>query len=210
MRHLALPFAFAVVAACGGSTAPISGDAGADATTDGGPSPDLLACTAPGECDIRPQSCCGSCGAPTSADMIGINWQKGSAYQTSVCANTGCPACAMEPDPNLAPVCRAKACKAVDVRVDDALSRCTVDQDCRLRYPGCCECGGVPAPTPDRLIALSNSGATEYVANQCKPNASGCAKCAVMYPVGYEAICNPATLHCEVSKVTGLDGGGGG
>jgi hypothetical protein len=206
MRHVAVPFAFALVLGCGGSTAPDSGDGGTDATTDGSVSPDLFACGGAGECDIRPQSCCGSCGSPTTTDMIAVNWQKGSAYGASVCGtNGGCPPCFNEPDPNLAPVCRSKTCKAVDVRVDDALSRCKVDQDCRLRFPGCCEsCGGT---APERLIALSNGGATEYVANQCKPDAGGCPKCAVFYPPGYAAICNPTTLHCEVGKVVILDSG---
>jgi len=210
MRPFALSFfAFAVFVACGGSTAPVSGDAGTDATTDGSPSPDLFACGAAGECDIRAQSCCGSCGSPTPADMIAVNWQKGSAYGASVCPpNSGCPACFNEPDPNLAPVCRSKACKAVDVRVDEALSACKVDQDCRIRFPGCCE--GCTGTAPEKLIALSTTGFAEYVANQCHPGASGCPKCAIQYPAGYEARCNPTTLHCEVGKLTGLDGGGGG
>ena len=211
MRHSF--FAFVAVAvglgvACGGGTVAITNDGGSsDAAKDGVAPPDTFACNAPGECDIRPKSCCGTCGAPTTDDMIGVNWQKGGQYTSTVCAGAGCPACFKEPDPNLAPVCRAKACNAVDVRVD-TMSACTTNQDCALRYSGCCE--ACAANDPSKLIALSSSGRQEYVANQCHPDAGGCPKCAVIYPPGYEAVCNTQTGHCEVGKLLGADAGGGG
>ena len=104
-------------------------------------------------------------------------------------------------------MCRAKACNAVDVRVD-AMSACKTSQDCGLRYMGCCE--ACAANDPSKLIALSTTGRQEYAANQCHPDAGGCPKCAVIYPVGYEATCNTQTGHCEVGKVFGTDAGGGG
>lgn len=188
-------FAFAVAVACGGATSSLDGgpDSGAG---EGSVPADTFTCNAPGECDIRPVSCCGQCGAPTPADMIGVNWQRGSAYTNTFCSGVGCPACFKEPDPNLAPVCRASSCKAIDVRVDDALSKCNTDPDCRLRFAGCCEFCNMGNAM--QLIALSTSGAQEYGANQCHPDQGGCPKCAVMYPPGYAARCNPTTRHCEV------------
>jgi hypothetical protein len=206
-----IPLVVLVGVACGGATA--DGDAGApdasrtDASVGDGATPDLFSCNAPGECDVRPKSCCGVCGAPTLKDMIGVNWQKGSAYAANVCGpSANCPECAQLADPNLAPVCRAKQCLAVDVRVDSALSACKQDVDCSLRYAGCCEPCGVQGP--EALIALSSAGRGEYVANQCHPDAGGCPKCAVQYPPTFAARCNPSTLHCEVIPVA-VDAGGG-
>jgi hypothetical protein len=207
MRYVTtFTLAFAVAVACGGTTA--TGDGGADASGDAAPL-DLTSCSVPGECDIRPKSCCGMCGAPTPSDMISINWQKGSLYSSAACpGGAACPACFSEPDPNLAPVCRSKACKAVDVRADDALSACKTDTDCRLRFSGCCEfCSSGSAM---KLIALSTAGAAEYGANQCHPDATGCPKCAVIYPPDRAARCNPTTLHCEVITINPVDAGGGG
>ncbi len=214
MRLLA-PLLVAALVACGGATAPSGGspDATTDVTTtdgsstiDGGVPSDTFACGGAGECDIRPKSCCGACGSPTPSDMIAVNWQKLSVYDAKVCGNTACPDCASKPEPNLAPVCRAKSCVAVDVRTDVALSGCKTDQDCGLRSAGCCEpCGSVD---PSELIAVSSTGRGEYVANQCHPDAGGCPKCAVQYPAGYAARCNPTTLHCEVVMPLADAGGG--
>lgn len=186
--------------ACGGSTSTTDGGSG----NDGSIPPDFTSCNAPGECDIRPKSCCGSCGSPTPSDMLAVNWQKGGAYQSAMCAMTACPACAMEPNPNLAPFCRSKSCNAVDVRTD-SVSACAIDTDCRLRFAGCCEY--CTDPSASKLIAIATSGNAEYTANQCHPDQGGCPKCAVMYPPGYAARCNPMSKHCEVVMVNISDAG---
>lgn len=212
MRHAF--FAFVVMGGCGGATVAVTDDGGveaaADVRTDGPWSIDgrWILCDKPGECDIRPKSCCGTCGAPTPDDMIGVNWQKGDAYTQRVCGGTACAECFKEPDPNLAPVCRLMmvkvTCSAVDVR-SDPMSECKTSQDCVLRYAGCCE--PCAANDPSKLLALSVKGRAEYAANQCHPDAGACPKCAVVYPPGYEAVCNKMR-HCEVAQVIADAGAG--
>lgn len=177
-------------------------DATTDATTDA-PSTDAPpsettdaggfgACTGPGQCTVVPQSCCGSCGAATSTDMIGVATDRASAYRSFVCEGAGCPTCYREQDPFLQAFCKAGACTAVDLH-ESPLTDCTADSDCRLRYAPCCEpCGAPTSP----LIALPVSQLSAYRALVCAPD-TACPKCATSYPPSAKAVCNKG--HCDVS-----------
>jgi hypothetical protein len=110
-------------------------------------------------------------------------------------------------DPNLLGVCRATKCSAIDLRAD-VMSACQADSDCVLRMgTGCCEsCSGAD---PSTIVAVSQSGYAELKSNACRPDDGPCSKCAVQYPPGYEAKCDPSTKHCRVA--TGIfDAGTGG
>lgn len=188
--------AIAIAVACGGTT--VGGDGGAN---DGGPSPDVTACKAAGECVIVPHSCCGQCGAATKSDMEAINATKLSAYRQS-CAGTPCPACFMQQDPNLQAVCVAGACKPLVVNAD-AMSACTTSADCQLRFAECCECGATGG-----LIALAKGKLAAYHDAICAPDAT-CGKCLPLYPADAVAVCNTSTGHCEVGKALADAGAGG-
>lgn len=159
---------------------------------------DWAACTAVGQCELAAKGCCGTCGTPTVNDVNGVNRTQGQAYQDDNCPGPipPCPACASQNNPNLAAFCVQDACTAIDVR-GDAVSACTTDADCRLRYSDCCEsCGQA---SPDMVIALSQSGASVYRSQVCAPD-QACDKCLATYPDTVKAIC-AATGHCAVVPV---------
>ena len=192
--------------ACGGKTDTTpAGDSGlVDASSDGKPggdtAPDFGKCTGPGACELVSRSCCGTCGAPTLADVIAIDRSEDSAYRSSICGPdpVGCPACAGRPNPNLQATCESGNCAVLDVRAD-AISACASDDDCQLRYADCCEACGAPA---FGLIALRKDRAADYRAKVCAADVA-CPKCAVSYPASARAQCD-ATKHCVVTGVPGL------
>jgi hypothetical protein len=155
---------------------------------------DFTRCSGPGTCVAVPRTCCGSCGAATPDDVIGVDTTRSSAYRTAVCGpGTGCPACFRPVDPFLQAFCRAGHCEAVDLH-KDAMTACTTDDDCQLRYEDCCESCGAPM---EGLIALRRDAVSTYRAEVCAPDAA-CPKCAVSYPAGARALCDGVTKHCAV------------
>jgi hypothetical protein len=155
---------------------------------------DYTLCTGPGTCVAVPRTCCGSCGVATPADVIGVADTSSSAYRTAACGpGSGCPACFRPEDPFLQAFCRANHCVAVNLRTDP-MTACATDDDCQLRYEGCCEKCGAPV---EGLFALRKDAVTSYRAEVCAPDI-GCPKCAVGYPAGARAVCD-ATKHCAVT-----------
>jgi hypothetical protein len=195
----------ALVAACGGSTAQDlgSGDGGAprdgsagDASADAPSLDDLEKCEAAGTCILGEAGCCGvGCGTPTLASFTPIHWDAQPTLRARTCsAPQPCPNCATQLEPNFEAFCRSSKCTAIDVRTD-AISACTADMDCALRYSTCCE----PCGAPDfGLLAMRADALSEYRSQVCLPNAGGCPKCAVTYPPGAHAVCDGATNHCAV------------
>jgi hypothetical protein len=153
-------------------------------------------CDGPGQCVALVPGCCGGCGAPTLAEVTGVNSDKQDAFRAATCGDPHpvCPACPTAPEPNLVAYCANGSCQAHDVRVDD-VSACTKDDDCMLRAASCCEpCG----PSSFELIALAKTHASDYRAKVCRPDAA-CSKCLPVYPAGLTASC-ASDGHCRVTE----------
>ena len=178
--------------ACGSRTLEeIPGDAQVD-TQPEADATDFASCDGPGACLLVPKSCCGTCGAATPTDMIGVASSQAGAYRAFVCEGSACPACAMQQDAFLQSFCQDGACAAIDLHTDP-MTACTADTDCTLRYASCCEpCGG---PTSG-LLALRTDRIADYLAQICAPDTM-CPLCAVIYPPDHHAACD-ATGHCNV------------
>jgi hypothetical protein len=177
--------AAALLAACGDDD---PGDA-----VDGG-EPDFSSCERSSECIVVPESCCGTCGAPVRGDAIAINADAASEYAGRACEDdVGCPACApLFIDPTLIATCRAGRCELVDLQ-RHAASACTREDDCKVRTPDCCECGG--DTDPGRLIGIATSAEGEYADLVCDPERA-CPECGAIYPTEVTVECG-AGGHCE-------------
>lgn len=102
-------------------------------------------CAGPSECQLLPESCCGTCGAPTPGDMIAVHRARVAENRASACADpVACPECFMPTDPYLVATCRAGECEAVDLH-QDALTTCSADAECTLAAATCCACGELGA-----------------------------------------------------------------
>jgi hypothetical protein len=145
------------------------------------------ACGAPGECIVRPESCCGQCGAATRGDAIGVNAAQQAAYVAIACAGgTGCPECYTPQDPTLLATCAGGACAVADL-LELPLTECTADADCRIRTRDCCECGG--NTSLEALIAIRADGEAAFTALACDPG-QGCDDCLPSYPPPAQAECH--------------------
>lgn len=191
-----------LLVACGGKTA---GDVPSDASTSDtaatadAPRPDtaidFASCSQPGTCALATNGCCGTCGTPKLADFTPINTARAAEFRAFTCTDPTppCPGCATMEDPNLQAFCRGGRCTGVDIRTD-ALSMCTTDDDCALRYEACCECG---ASGDHTIIAIRRDKLGAYSTERCPPM-TGCPECAPTYPAEMRAACDPATKHCYV------------
>lgn len=217
MRHLGsiLALSLATLApACGTAVTPAN-DAtaldGGTGTSDGGTLPDASPsgdgsvavdtgapptdagttgeCTVPSECTLRPESCCGTCGAATSTDRIALPVTGVDDYVARVCTGIGCPDCAAVPDPNLFATCTAGACTAVDLH-SDPLATCAVDEDCVLAVPQCCACGAIGLGQAVAFNPANGSLATLV----CDPDVD-CPPCVPDFGA-LRAICDAG--HCTV------------
>ncbi|MFO0555712.1 MAG: hypothetical protein U0271_45470 [Polyangiaceae bacterium] len=160
--------------------------------------PDWASCTLTSQCVLRANTCCGTCGEPTLADVDAVNSDKVDAHQQEVCPNpVPCPDCISLVNPDLLATCTEGTCTAIDVR-KDAVSACTADTDCRLRTQGCCECGGSTAE--EDLIAVRVDAASDFAALACDPEV-GCPACEPMYPTSVEAFCADDG-HCDIRPVS--------
>ena len=165
-----------------------------DADRSDGGQPDLSSCESNSECIVVPQSCCGTCGAPVRGDAIAINRSRVSEHARVACkGDVGCPACApLFVEPTLVATCNAGTCELVDLRLHSA-STCANDDDCNVRTPDCCECGG--DTEPGRLIGVGATAERDYALLVCDPD-EACPECAAVYPREVTVECN-AGGHCE-------------
>jgi hypothetical protein len=205
MRRRPSHFAFAFVAfgsllaigACGSRTLD-QGSTTGDASTDGAvDAADFSKCDGTTQCILATPGCCAACGPVTLASFVAIDATQAGAFRSATCtAPMPCPNCASIPDPNFVAACRSGSCTAIDLRTD-AISACTTDADCRLRWGGdCCECG---APLYD-LISIASANEAQLDAILCAPATTCTRHCAPSpYPTDKKPVCNPTTLHCEVS-----------
>lgn len=183
---LALALLAASLVACGDD----DGDSG-----DGGGPPDLYSCELNSQCRVVPESCCGTCGAPTRDDAVAINGAAAAAHSARACEDgVGCPACApLFIDPTLVATCRAGRCELVDL-LDHQASACAQDVECKVRTPDCCECGGDTGL--GRLIGVSTTAERDYAELVCDEQA--CPECAPIYPAEVTVECN-RDGHCETN-----------
>ncbi len=144
------------------------------------------ACTRNGECTLTARTCCGVCGAPTLEDVIALPFSSLDDYRATVCeGDPACPGCASTPNPNLFATCNAATCVALDLGAT-SVAQCEVDDDCRLRVAGCCECGDTSA---ESLISIRAEALLDYLALVCDDE-TACAECEPIYPDAQEAFCN--------------------
>ena len=169
---------------CGASTKPGNGGG------DGGAM--YADCVDNSGCVIRARSCCGQCGTATREDIVALNKEKVTAYQTAHCGDTfGCPACYGEQDARLIATCAASSCEVVDLALHTS-TECAKDADCRIRTNVCCECGG---PTDaQHIVAIAVNGEASFSALVCDEG-QGCPECAPVYPPNATAVCVKG--HCQ-------------
>lgn len=120
---------------------------------DAGPPPLLYDdCTRTSDCVLVADSCCGTCGQPTSGDVAAVNESRTEDYYYDVACPTArdeppiCPGCAGMANPYLAATCDMTPFRPVCAVVDLATPEygaCTTDADCVLAAPGCCQCGEI-------------------------------------------------------------------
>ena len=151
----------------------------------GGAGGSFSACTLTSECLVRPQSCCGACGAAVRGDAIAMRLDAQYAYMQAYCADAGCPACWRPQDPTLLATCASSTCTLVDLSTLP-LTSCTANSDCRLRTKSCCECGG--AIDTDSLIAIRVGAEADYMGLACDVQ-HACDNCLPPLPWGARAEC---------------------
>ncbi len=175
-------------------------DAARDAGREGGSESFDRPCAEPSECTLVSNTCCGTCGRPSLADVDAVRVDAVEAYGRAVCPDPDpiCPGCATMPNPNLLATCdRTTArCEVMDIEQDE-VSACERDTDCVVRVPDCCPCGAdVSVP---RLVALRVDRVRDYLARVCD-SAIACPECEPVYPADVEAICDRASGHCRIQQ----------
>lgn len=149
-------------------------------------------CSSNSDCIVAPRSCCGSCGAATSTDLIALARGDADAYRNAACAGgVGCPECASLPDPYLLATCEAGTCVAHDLH-GDPLTECASDADCTLRTAECCGCG---PQTADSVVAI-NDARGNYGDLVCETDAA-CPPCVPFFD-GLAAVCRDG--RCGVAQ----------
>ncbi len=172
-----------------------AGGAGA-AGTGGIPGDELRRCDQPSDCVVVPATCCGVCGQPTVGDVTAVRADRVAEHSEQVCGDEprGCPDCMIRPTPELVAGCIANRCEAVDLRAHPSTA-CQRHEDCRVRTPDCCECGG--AADAWSVVAVSDSDAlTDLVCDEHQ----GCPKCMPVYPA-IRTRCDSKTGHCVILDV---------
>jgi hypothetical protein len=175
---------------CGGETSDDRSGVGGSGGGAGSGNGSYSECVENSDCTVAPASCCGSCGAATRSDSVGLNRARSDEYRASVCGDDGCPACFQTPDPTLVPTCAEGICRIVDLQAHLSTS-CVADADCRVRTQSCCECGG--DTSPGTLVAISDEGS--YSSLVCDPD-QACGECAPVYPSEATARCTGG--YCSV------------
>ncbi len=182
----------------GGGQGGVAGVAGGLADAGAAAAAGWSACTTTSECVVRPGTCCGSCGAATRGDAVGVNRKAAEAHLQQACASgEGCDLCFMPDDPTLVATCSTGSCRVVDL-LALPLTACSTDADCRIRTSDCCECGG--SAEADSLIAVRVGSEPELVKILCDPMAL-CDDCDPGYPEYARAAC-----HAGRCTVTGSPG----
>jgi hypothetical protein len=216
LGRLAVAGLVSALAACGGRfTEDSPGDGGAtvDAAVDGDgaavdATPDLTACTGPGQCVLVPTGCCAACTRPTLDNQRAVRAERRALDRSLTCGPTPptCPTCpSVVYDGSIQAVCRSPdgaappRCVAIDVRTEP-LSACKTDDDCMLRTAGCCaECA--PSgfrPPHENVIALARDARLAYQALVCRDGETCGLDCEYRHPA-IHAVCDRETNHCRIT-----------
>jgi hypothetical protein len=156
-------------------------------------------CDTPGECVLRSESCCGTCGEPTLDDLIALGRDELEAYQAWLqCDGVGCPDCEGWPNAHLFASCDAGTCNEHDVR-QHQLGACGPSDTCVLRWGLEC-CGGCASPGwgPSEhtgLVAIRAGAEPDLAAAVCYGDVA-CDECAPSFPPDALAECIQG--HCQV------------
>jgi hypothetical protein len=183
-----------VLAACGSSDVSLGaqsqsqaepGASDASADTANAVSGDPTACAQTGDCLLVSTTCC-------SDPSVAANRQHAGDFNQ--CHNPPpCPPPAQgDRVTSLRAFCISGTCTKVDIRADP-VSACEIDDDCMLRFPGCCNCGH---GQPDQAIAIAKTKESDYRALACSPN-DACANCVTATFSGYRVACDATTKHCR-------------
>ena len=177
----------------GGSIGTSSG--GLSGSGSGGTAAIDRACSTNFECTVASATCCGTCGAPSKEDSIGITRGQESAHRDSLCGGDAiCPACAAQLNPNLFASCISGQCEAVDLTEDDA-STCKMDAECTLRPAACCECGAGNSYWD--VVAINSSKSTDFEESQCTDALVACTECVWAPPSDLLATCDQG--RCKIT-----------
>lgn len=174
--------------------------AGSDAAgsgTDAGPPSSWSSCSMTSECGLASAGCCASCGSPTLDQLDAINVSQRDAHFTDVCpVPTPCPACPSGNNPNLVATCESAHCIGHDVSMM-ALSACTADTDCIIRYANCCSCSGDPSQV------ISVRADAESAVEQLLCDGGTCPlDCAQRGDPNFAGVCDATTGHCFANRIT--------
>jgi hypothetical protein len=153
-----------------------------------GGTPDMDACSLPGDCVLAGIGCCGPCELVDTRSAVAINRAFADTYgQTLGCGGIACGAC---PDVTefertsqyFIATCEAGHCTVTDLRQSD-LTRCGTDADCVLRDGAdCCQgCDGTG------IVVLNKGAKLEGLV--CPSTGYACDACAPTFPPGYVPLC---------------------
>jgi Kunitz/Bovine pancreatic trypsin inhibitor domain len=158
-----------------------------------GGTPDMDACSSPGDCLIAQANCCASCGSVTAQSFVAVNRASEGPYTFARgCDLVDCPGC---PEPSqssrefFTATCQAGQCVVIDVRQTD-LTKCVDNTDCVLRSGlECCErCDGA------HWVALNAKA--DLRALVCGADPPGCPACVAPEPLNDRPRCTAG--RCEV------------
>lgn len=217
LRRVAAAGLVSALAGCGGRFMDESpGEVGVevDGAVDGDgatidATPDLTACTGPGQCVLVPTGCCEACTRPTLDNQRAVRAERRALDRSLTCGPTPptCPTCpSVVYDGSIQAVCRspdgaAPRCVAIDVRTEP-LSACRTDDDCMLRTAGCCAECPPPGSRPPHanVIALARAAGPAYRALVCREGET-CflgPECEYRHPAVH-AVCDVETNHCRIA-----------
>jgi hypothetical protein len=154
-----------------------------------GGSPDMDACTAPGDCGVATPVCCGVCDPADDRTFVGINRDFVDSYHSA----RGCEIVPCVPCPPVdegertsqyyAATCESGRCVVLDVR-ESPITQCTEDADCILRDGvACCQgCDGTG------IVAVNRNADLEHLV--CGDRDQGCPPCEPQFPPNMAPICS--------------------
>jgi hypothetical protein len=153
-----------------------------------GGTPDMDACTSPGDCVLLGASCCGPCDPTTQRSFVAVNRSSATAYsQIHACGAVDCAPCPPVGESDTTrqyfiATCDAGRCRVTDVRQTD-VTACSGDTDCVLRDGSdCCEqCDG------HGIVSVNRNGGLEKLV--CPTPVTSCPPCVPKIPADFVPTC---------------------
>ena len=185
-----------VYGGCGGNANRFSTLAECQAACGGG-SPDLDACSGPGDCALASAGCCGACDPVDAQAFVAV----GRGFLAQYLTIHGCDGVACGPCPPVTELeltqqyfvatCVSNHCTVVDIR-QTKITECAEAIDCYLRDGAqCCQgCDGVA------LVSVNRNGGLEALV--CGSNVA-CPGCVPPMPTGYAPYCEAG--RCKIGAI---------